>query len=68
MTYLYGMRLRGFSPGCQPVLGLMGRLDESTKESVKEFKFYHDILEYDRKLANEELEIYELDYLGRREE
>lgn len=50
------------------ILGLMGRLDESTKESVKEFKFYHDILEYDRKLANEELEIYELDYLGRREE
>lgn len=24
--YLYGMRLRGFSPGCQPMVGLLGRV------------------------------------------
>lgn len=50
----YGMRLRGFSIGCQPTKGFVERLDD---ESGK----YYDILVYDRKLANEELIEYELD-------
>lgn len=52
--YKYGMRLRGFSIGCQPAEGFVDRLDD---ESGK----YYDILVYDRKLANEELIEYELD-------
>lgn len=52
--YKYGMRLRGFSIGCQPSEGFVDRLDD---ESGK----YYDILVYDRKLANEELIEYELD-------
>lgn len=50
----YGMRLRGFSIGCQPAKGFVDRLDD---ESGK----YYDILVYDRKLTNEELIEYELD-------
>lgn len=53
MRYYYGMRLRGFSPGCQPMKGLVERLDG--------FGRYHDILVYDRPLAQEELDDYELD-------
>lgn len=52
--YAYGMRLRGYSPGCQPKWGFVCRLD-----SYK----YHDILLYDRKLTEQELRDYELDEL-----
>lgn len=58
MRYLYGMRLRGFSIGCQPKKGLIERLDDTTGR-------YHDILVYDRQLDPKELEDYELDYLGK---
>lgn len=54
MRFLYGMRLRGFSPGCQPMNGLVERQDD---ESGK----YHDILVYDRELTIKEREDYELD-------
>lgn len=54
--YYYGMRLRGFSPGCQPMNGLIERIDDPNKE-------YHDILVYDRKLSRIECEDYELDFL-----
>lgn len=57
MTYLYGMRLRGFSLGCQPKYGFIERLDDPSGR-------YYDILTYDRQLSNKELEDYELDYLG----
>ena len=56
--YLYGMRLRGFSIGCQPMDGLIERLDD---ESGK----YHDILAYHRELTDKELSDYELDYIGK---
>lgn len=52
--YAYGMRLRGFSPGCQPKRGFVCRLDSNK---------YHDILLYDRKLTEQELRDYELDDL-----
>lgn len=54
--YKYGMRLRGFSIGCQPMKGfLFVRNDPSGR--------YHDILVYDRELSQKELDDYELDYL-----
>lgn len=56
MEYRYGMRLRGFSPGCQPKEGLVGREDGGMK--------YHDIVVYSRPLSDRELDDYELDDLN----
>ena len=56
MEYKYGMRLRGFSPGCQPKEGLIRREDDPTGK-------YYDILIYNRELTGEELKAYELDAL-----
>ena len=56
MEYRYGMRLRGFSPGCQPKEGLVGREDGGMK--------YHDIVVYSRPLTDRELTDYELDDLN----
>ncbi len=58
MMFLYGMRLRGFSPGCQPMDGLVERQDDVTGK-------YYDILVYNRELTTEELKNYELDFIGR---
>lgn len=58
MMFLYGMRLRGFSPGCQPKDGFVERQDDVTGK-------YHDILVYNRELTTEELKNYELDFIGR---
>ena len=54
MEFKYGMRLRGFSLGCQPMKGLLRR-EDSTK--------YHDVLVYDRQLTEQETKDYELDAL-----
>lgn len=54
--YRYGMRLRGYSIGCQP-RGVIDREDDPTGR-------YHDIIVYDRELTAREVEEYELDYLG----
>lgn len=51
----YGMRLRPFSIGCQPMQGL---------EKVEDDSKYWNILTYNRKLTEEEIRDYELDYLG----
>lgn len=56
MTYRYGMRLRGFSIGCQPRQGFVEREDDITGR-------YYDILVYDRELTEQELADYELDAL-----
>ena len=56
MEFRYGMRLRGFSPGCQPMNGLLCRDDDVTGK-------YHDILVYDRQLTEQEIGDYELDAL-----
>ena len=56
--FLYGMRLRGFSPGCQPKEGFVERQDDVTGK-------YYDILVYNRELAEDELKNYELDFIGR---
>lgn len=55
--YKYGMRLRGFSIGTQPKEGFYERQDDTTGK-------YWDILVYDRKLTDKEVQDYELDYLG----
>jgi hypothetical protein len=55
--YKYGMRLRGFSIGCQPMTGLIRREDDLTGR-------YHDILIYSRPLNDHEQDGFELDYLG----
>lgn len=52
-TYWYGMRLRGFSPGCQPMDGLGSVMKGNEK--------YHNILIYNRELTDEEIRGYELD-------
>ncbi len=56
MRYYYGMRLRGFSIGCQPMEGFVERIDVPVGR-------YYDILIYDRMLTQKELDDYELDYL-----
>ena len=55
--YKYGMRLRGFSVGCQPMTGLFRVEDDQTGR-------YHDILIYWRPLNDHEQDDFELDYLG----
>lgn len=55
-NYYYGMRLRGFSIGCQPMNGLVRRVDDNTGK-------YYDILIYNRRLTEKEESAYELDYL-----
>ena len=54
---MYGMRLRPFSIGCQPMNGLI-RVEEDKAGK------YHNILVYAMPLNDHELEEYELDYLG----
>lgn len=55
MKYLYGMRLRGFSPGAQPK-GVTSVQDDKQGR-------YWDVLVYARKLTEQEVRDYELDYL-----
>ena len=54
---VYGMRLRGYSPGAQPKDGFIMRLDDRSGK-------YHDKLVYDRRLTEKEERQYELDFLG----
>lgn len=51
--YFYGMRLRGFSIGCQPK-GVFRRYDDIKGK-------YHDIIAYERELTEDELQHYSLD-------
>ena len=57
VMYKYGMRLRGFSIGCQPMKGIL------YAEEDRDHK-YHDILFYSQKLTDDDIRDYELDYLG----
>ena len=57
MKYKYGMRLRGFSIGCQPMDGLIERVNDETNK-------YHDIIIYNRKLTEKEIKDYELDFIN----
>ena len=55
--YKYGMRLRGFSPSCQPMSGLVGVAEDNKGK-------YYNILTYKRKLTDKEIQDYELDFVG----
>lgn len=57
MTYVYGMRLRGFSIGAQPMNGLVDHEEDLTGN-------YWDILIYDHELTEEERRHYSLDFIG----
>lgn len=60
--YKYGMRLRGFSIGAQPLSGL--KRHEDCPKSGQYSRAYHDILVYNRPLEEWEIRNFELDYLG----
>ena len=66
MLYLYGMRLRGFSPGAQPKDGFSHVLDEfsSLRFLMNNGRPYWNVLAYNRKLNDKETHNYDLDYLG----
>lgn len=51
--YKYGMRLRGFSIGCQPMAGLVDWCDCDGGD-------YYSILTYSRPLADDEIANYSL--------
>lgn len=55
--YKYGMRLRGFSIGCQPMKNFVERIDDISGK-------YHDILIYSEKLSDKDTKDYELDFLS----
>lgn len=55
--YKYGMRLRGFSLGCQPMKGLVGVSDEDDR--------YYNVISYSRELSEDEVKNYDLDYIGK---
>lgn len=50
--FKYGMRLRGFSVGCQPLKNLIYSINDETGK-------YFDFLYYSEKLTDEELKDYE---------
>ena len=56
LKYIYGMRLRGFAPMCQPIEGFVERRDSDGTR-------YHDFLVYGRELTEQELRDYELDFI-----
>lgn len=60
MRYYYGMKYRGFSPGAQPKKGLIGCIENNETE-------YYDVIEYDRKLTDEEISNYELEEINVKE-
>ena len=64
LLYKYGMRLRGFSIGCQPMKNFYERQDDDGSHG----RHYHDILIYTEKLGEQDLRNYELDYLGETEQ
>lgn len=64
---IYGMRLRGFAPGCQPMNGFQSSIEgeafDTFSEWVEEAKgrTYHAFLVYNRELTEAECDDYELD-------
>lgn len=57
MNYVYGMRLRGCAPGCQPKQGMLDWRDTTPATG------YYSFLLYSRKLTADECKSYDLDYL-----
>ncbi len=59
--YVYGMRLRGFSIGCQPMNGFIERRDSHAEN-------FYDVIVYSRLLTEQELKDYDLTFIGMEEE
>lgn len=55
--FVYGMRARGFSPGCQPKIGIIRSEEDPSGK-------YYNIITYDHRLTDKEIERYELDDLN----
>lgn len=56
INYVYGMRLRGFSSGAQPMGGLLGYKPSMTNR-------YYDLFIYNRPLTEEEIKQYDLEFV-----
>lgn len=57
MKYVYGMRLRGFSPGCQP----SGVIEWEDVDKVA--TGFWSIITYGRELSVDEVERYDLTFI-----
>lgn len=57
MYYVYGMKYRGFSLGCQPMTDFVRRIDDPNGD-------FYDVIMYSRELTQEEIRQYELTPLG----
>ena len=57
-NYVYGMKARGFSVGCQPLRGFVEHIEDTTDS-------FWGILVYSRLLTEIEVRDYELAYLGK---
>jgi hypothetical protein len=57
IVFYYGMRSRGFSPGCQPMEGFLERQDDWTGK-------YWDIIVYDHELSRADCEHYDLEFVA----
>lgn len=68
MTYYeYGMRLRGFSPGAQPMKGLVAAHPVQYPRGYGKRKYW-SVLTYNRQLTDYEIKHYELDFIRTKEE
>lgn len=63
--FIYGMRCRPFSIGTFPKEGFKRAGSHEMLTDLDVEDRYHDVLVYNRKLTDEELYEYELDYIGR---
>ncbi len=61
MATYYGMRLRGFSPGCQPMKGLKYCTEDPEGR-------YWNVLVYNRRLSDKEKRDYDLDFIKEEED
>ena len=66
--WLYGMRERGFGPGCQPREGLAFLAEgKEAVAALTDGKDYWDVIAYSRELTGKEMFDYELDFIGKAE-
>lgn len=54
--FVYGMRLKGFAPGCQPMAGLVKQCDDPQGK-------YYTLLYYTYPISADDMRQYELDFL-----
>lgn len=64
--YIYGMKARPFSIGCQPMDGLImsDAFEWLGLNLDEESQGYHATLLYDRELSKKEVDDYELEFVG----